>query len=168
MSDIREQTAGEIMQKGVVIAKPDQALVEVERILVENHVTGLPVVEQGRLVGIVSRSDIARARVLTEALDSQVTDEMNWDETQADGFKHVVPPAFHGFGQRLEQMKAKDVMRTQVVTCTAAAKVKEVATQMVRNHIHRVVVVEGERLVGIVSSLDLVGLIAGVKPTVKR
>ena len=51
-------------------------------------------------------------------------------------------------------------MHDQVVTCRPDASVVEIAAEMVRHHIHRVIVVEGDRPVGIVSSLDIVKLVA--------
>jgi CBS domain-containing protein len=51
-------------------------------------------------------------------------------------------------------------MHDQVVTCTAATPVSKVAEMLVRQHVHRVIVVEGEQPVGIISSLDVVKLVA--------
>ena len=46
-----------------------------------------------------------------------------------------------------------------VVTCTPGTSVEEIGAKMVRHHIHRVVVVDNDRPVGIVGSLDLVKLL---------
>jgi CBS domain-containing protein len=54
------QTVGEIMTRGVISVTPDTNLEDVSRILVHEHIKRLPVLEQGRLVGIVSRADLVR------------------------------------------------------------------------------------------------------------
>lgn len=54
------QTVGEIMTRGVISITPDTDLEEVRHILVNERIKRLPVLEQGRLVGIVSRADLVR------------------------------------------------------------------------------------------------------------
>ena len=54
------QTVGEIMTRGVVSVTPDTDLEEVGHILVNERIKRLPVLDQGRLVGIVSRADLVR------------------------------------------------------------------------------------------------------------
>ena len=150
--------AGQIMIKALICVGPQQCLRELELLLIEHRIGGVPVVDEGRLVGVVSRSDIARVQVLMNSLDGQVTDELRWDD-QADGFQHNERAEFQGFRQILDRLKVKDAMHDQVVTCTPATLVAEVAESMVRQHTHRVIVVEGDRPVGIISSLDLVSLL---------
>jgi CBS domain-containing protein len=150
------------MQAASVRVRSDERLETVERILVEQRLTGLPVVDDGRLVGVISRSDVARVHVLADALDGQIAEELHWDETQADGFKHDDGEKFLGFKQRLEKLRVKDVMRSQVVTCPRDTPIAEVAALLVRHHIHRVFVVDGDKPLGVINSLDLVGLLATV------
>ncbi len=151
--------AGQIMTKALICAGPRQDLIELESLLVEHRISGAPVVEHGRLVGVVSRGDIARVQVLMNSLDAQVTDELRWGD-QADGFQHNERAEFQGFRQMLGKLKVKDAMYDQVATCTPGAPVSEVAEAMVRQHVHRIIVVEGDRPLGIISSLDLVKLLA--------
>ena len=53
-------TAGEIMTQGVVTAAPDQDIRDAARIMLANKYGCLPVVEDSRLVGIVTESDFVR------------------------------------------------------------------------------------------------------------
>jgi len=153
------ELAEAIMTRSLVCVHPDQELIEVEQLLIRNHISGAPVVEGERLVGVISRSDIARVEVLMKSLDGQVSDALNWD-VQADGFQHSDGQDFQGFRQELGKLHVKDAMHDQVVTCGPKTPVAEVAEQMIRGHIHRVIVVDGTRPVGIVSSLDIVRLVA--------
>lgn len=54
------QTVGDIMTRGVISITPDTDLEEVRLILVNERIKRLPVLDQGRLVGIVSRADLVR------------------------------------------------------------------------------------------------------------
>lgn len=54
------QTVGEIMTRGVISITPDTDLEEVRHILVNERIKRLPVLEQGRLMGIVSRADLVK------------------------------------------------------------------------------------------------------------
>lgn len=155
--------AQDIMTKTLVCAHPEQPLGELELVLIEHRISGAPVVDHGRLVGVISRSDIARVEVLMESLDGLVSDQMRWD-AQADGFQHPVRPAYHGFRGRLENLAVRDAMHDQVITCQPTTAVPEVAAEMVRHHVHRVIVVDGDQAVGVISSLDIVRLVAAAQP----
>jgi CBS domain-containing protein len=53
-------TAGEIASQGVITVEPDQDLEEALQLMARHQVRRLPVVENGRLVGIVAQADVAR------------------------------------------------------------------------------------------------------------
>lgn len=161
--DIQNTLAQDIMTKTLVSAHPEQPLGELELSLIEHRISGAPVVDHGRLVGVISRSDIARVEVLMESLDGLVSDQMRWD-AQADGFQHPVRPAYHGFRGRLENLAVRDAMHDQVITCQPHTPAGEIAAEMIRHHIHRVIVVEADQPVGVISSLDIVRLVAAAHP----
>ena len=54
---------GDIMTRNVVTVGPDTDLAEVARTMLERKIGGLPVLEQGRLVGIITESDIFKCFV---------------------------------------------------------------------------------------------------------
>lgn len=151
--------AQDIMRRDLITAEPGQSLAELRHLLIESHVSGVPVVDSGRLVGIVSRSDLVRVEELVEALDDEVAGEQ-WHERETDGFSHSRREGFAGFRRRLSELKVKDAMRAQVLTCSPDTPVREVAAEMVRHHVHRIVVVDGQKPVGIVSTLDITALVA--------
>lgn len=57
----KETTVSEIMTRQVIVGKPDMELVEATRLMFENNVKKLPIVEGNRLIGLVTLTDIARA-----------------------------------------------------------------------------------------------------------
>lgn len=157
--------ARDIMHRDLIKAHPDQSLAELRHLLIESHISGAPVVDDtGRLAGIVSRSDLVRVEELVESLDEQVSGLEDWLDNQADGFRHSAPQEFHGFVKRLKDLRVKDVMRGQVLTCAPDAPAPQLADEMVRHHVHRIIVVEDGRPIGIVSSLDMTALVAGNAP----
>ena len=54
------QTVGDIMTRGVISVTPDTDLDEVSHLLVHERIKRLPVLDQGKLVGIVSRADLVK------------------------------------------------------------------------------------------------------------
>lgn len=162
MPSFANLVARDVMCRDLITAHPGQTLAELRHLLIGSRISGVPVVEQGRLIGIVSRSDLVRVEELVESLDAEVSEEV-WLEHQADGFKHSAPQGFGGFRRRLSELKVKDAMRAQVLTCSPDAPVSQVAAEMIRHHVHRIVVVEGDKPVGIVSALDIAALVAGAE-----
>ena len=160
MNSSQTRNAGDVMRRSLVFVRPDQKLIEAERLLVDHHITGMPVIEGNKLVGMLSRSDLTRARVLADALDGQIRDELHWDETQADGFRHTDPERFEGFAERYGSLRVREVMRSQVVTCDVSTTIAKVAQLLLQHHIHRIIVVQADKPVGIISSLDLEKLLA--------
>ena len=160
MIDFQKTLARDIMQRELITADPDQSLTEVRHLLIDSLISGAPVVSEGRLVGMVSRSDLVRVEELVEALDGEISQEQLGMQ-QIDGFRHSSAEGFAGFKKRLSQLRVKDAMRAQVLTCTPDTPIQEVASEMVRHHVHRIVVVEGAKPVGIVSALDVAALVAG-------
>jgi CBS domain-containing protein len=149
------------MRSDLITAEPGQSLAELRHLLIESHISGVPVVDRGRLVGIVSRSDLVRVEELVEALDSEVSEE-SLMENHTDGFHHSDRESFQGFRRRLSGLKVKDAMRTQVLMCAPETPVTQVAAEMVKHRVHRIVVVDGEKPVGIVSTLDIAALVAKI------
>lgn len=158
--DFDQIRARDVMQSELITADPEQSLAEVRHLLFESHISGAPVVSEGRLIGMVSRSDLVRVEELVEALDGEISQEQQWVQ-QTDGFRHSNVEGFRGFQKRLGQLRVKDAMRAQVLTCSPDTPIREVAAEMVRQHVHRIVVVEGRAPVGIVSALDIAALVAG-------
>ena len=54
------KTVGDIMTRGVITVAPDTDLEDASHILVHERIKRLPVLEQGRVVGIISRGDVVK------------------------------------------------------------------------------------------------------------
>src|SRR5579864_7318895 len=86
------QTVGEIMSRGVISVTPHTDLEEVSHILVNERIKRLPVLDQGRLVGIVSRADLVREVALSwmcSVCGEVVRSEQQPERCPRCGTKHV-------------------------------------------------------------------------------
>lgn len=63
------------------------------------------------------------------------------------------------FEDRLSELRAEDFTTTDVVSVPPDATVAEIARVMGRNRVHRVCVVDGDRLAGSISAFDLVAVL---------
>jgi CBS domain-containing protein len=98
----------------------------------------LPVVEEGRLVGMLTQRDLFHAALSTA---------LNFGEKAQKEF--------------LKTVVVKDVMTDEVLTIDPGADVKEAARRMIEHKIGCLPVVENGKLVGIVSETDLLRVVAG-------
>ncbi len=150
----------EVMKRNVKTISPEVGLPELEREFIAQGVSGFPVLDQGRLVGIVSRSDVVR-QLTVEHEAAALTSDFYRDET---GF-HEVPletmeQLADRVGERIEQLRVQDVMSRQLFKVAPDQPLRFVAQTLVDNHIHRVLVTDGDQLLGLVTALDLVRLVA--------
>ncbi len=103
-----------------------------ESIMNLGRVRHRPVVDDGKVVGIVSQRDMLRSALITSL----------------------------GFGRKttgalIKTIKIKEVMTSKVIAISPDASIKEAARQMIDKKIGCVPVVEGDRLVGIVTETDM-------------
>ena len=73
---IRAETVGDAMTAPPVEISPKRPVHEAARLMVSENVNRLPVVERGKLVGIVTRADIVRAFTRS---DAELVDEIRGD-----------------------------------------------------------------------------------------
>jgi CBS domain-containing protein len=154
------RTARDLMHADVRAVSPEMTLPELERHFFREGVTGFPVVEDDRLLGIVSRSDIVRQLCVEQTLAETASDyyrEVGGIETSGIESLEAIGQRV---GARVEKLRVRDVMIDATISAAPDQPLYEVARTLVRHHIHRLPVVEGEKLVGIITSLDLVRLFA--------
>jgi CBS domain-containing protein/anti-sigma regulatory factor (Ser/Thr protein kinase) len=72
---VYEVTVGEVMALKMVSAGPDQTMAELRLILRDNRISGTPVVENGKLVGMVSIEDLINA-LYDNAVDAPIRQRM--------------------------------------------------------------------------------------------
>lgn len=136
-------SVSDVMTKNVSAVKKDADIHEVSRLLSENRISGLPVVDnENHVIGIVTEAD-----VLSMA-------GMKHGHTFKDIVRHIL-------GEPLPERKAgnkvEDVMTSPAITTKPDGDIREVAKILDERRIKRLPVVdEGNKLIGIISRADIV------------
>lgn len=144
-----DQTARDIMTTDPVTVGRDLSVTDAARLMVERRIGALPVLDGEKLVGIVTEGDLIMRDVKVEFPTYLHL---------LDGFI-MYPPATARFETELKKAvgaTVDDVMTPDPVTVQADTPVADVATLMVDRDVSRVPVLDGDRLVGIVSKSDIV------------
>lgn len=131
----------DLMTTDPVTTTPDASLKEAARLMMSNQVSGLPVVDGGRLVGIVTEGDYLRREA---------------DREQP--YRLSLLEALFGNGDgEPEVEKVSDVMTTKVHTIDADATISEAARVMAKRGVKRLPVVDEDgSLIGVISRADIV------------
>jgi CBS domain-containing protein len=145
------------MSTDLVTVHPDMTLREAAKVLAKAKVSGAPVLDvDGRVYGVISITDVVRH--------------------QAKQAKRGPAMGFYALGdfglldtsllepELLNSTPVARVMSTRAVTIAPNASLLQAADLMSREGIHRVLVVEEEKLLGIVSSMDILRALAGRGP----
>jgi len=144
-----ELTARDIMTPDPLTVTGDLSVTDAARMMVDNRVGALPVLEGTELVGIVTEGDLIMRDVKVEFPTYLHL---------LDGFI-MYPPATARFESELKKAvgaTVADVMSSDPVIVEADTSVGDLATLMVDRDVSRVPVLDGGKLVGIVSKSDIV------------
>lgn len=144
--------AHEIMTRNVVTIAPDASIHDAAKLMIDHHVSGLPVVNaDGKLIGIVTERDFLRRQEIgTEVKRPRWLEFLRGPGRQAVDFV------------REAGRKVHEIMTPDVLSVVPDAELADIVEIMERHRIKRVPVVEGDRLVGIVSRHNFVVAIANV------
>jgi len=154
--DIRGLRARDIMKTDVIKAHPDMTIADLARLLQEKHITGVPVVDRtNRLVGVVSQTDIIRFYATYPRNSKDVHPYFKGDVK--DRKLEEPAAAAADFGDR----KVEEIMTQETFAFNEMANVTEIAVEMIRLHMHRVIIVDEDMsLSGVITTMDFVRLIS--------
>jgi CBS domain-containing protein len=145
--------ARDIMSEPVITVTPTTPITEIARVLLDNRISGCPVVDvTGTLRGIISRANLldyalgVEGGALTPILRFLVPGGIAVDVDEAYTEEAEVST---------EAPDAQEIMTQDVVWVTPEAPLAVVAGCMSQERIHRVPVMDGGKVVGIITSLDL-------------
>lgn len=126
---------GDLMQTSVKTVGPDAAVYDAVVTLTDSHISALPVVDGlGRMVGVISNTDILTSEA--EAADAAAREAL------------------------FEETVVRDLMTMRPLTIGPDAEVTEAAREMLYADVHRLFVTEGDRVVGVISTTDVVRAVA--------
>jgi CBS domain-containing protein len=142
--------AADIMTRNILSVGPDTPIAKAIALMLDNHVSGLPVIDEvGQLVGIVTEGDLLRR-----------------GETGTERHRPRWVEILMGPGRlaseyiRTHGRKIGEIMTRELVSVAPQTRLDEIVHLMERHHIKRVPVLEGEKLVGIVSRADFLRMLA--------
>lgn len=135
----------DLMTADVVTVRPTTPIKDAARLLVEHRISGMPVVDGGRVVGVISEGDLIVKEHGADPVERRPLARIFGDspETRAQLAKIVA-------------LTAGDAMTAPAITISADALVAEAAATMMRRGVNRLPVVDGDELVGVVSRADIV------------
>lgn len=141
------KTVGEVMRKGIPAVTSEDTVRKAAKLMRENHIGGLPVVENGQVVGILTDGDILSAFYLN--VSSFSYEEKAGDHNGGSAFANRLKE-FHG-------LKVNELMTSRPRCIGEKAGVDEAAGLIKRFRIKRLIVTNDRgEYTGIVERLDVV------------
>lgn len=143
--------ARQIMTKNVMTVTPETSILDAATMMLRCHVSGLPVLDDGVLVGIVSQSDfLRRSEIGTQRRRPRWLQFLIGPEGLAADFVHE-----HG-------RKIEDVMTRDPVFAQEDTPLDELVHLMEKHDVHRLPIMRGKTLVGIVTRSNLLQAVASI------
>lgn len=124
---------GERMKTEVILVSPSDSVRTAWALLREHQIRHLPVVKDGRLVGIITDRDIRLVFPSAVTVSQRAQDPID----------------------ALEKVPVEEIMAKQVVTVTSEALIADAARLLLERRIGGLPVVKGEHLVGIITKDDI-------------
>lgn len=163
----RELIAADIMQRDVVTTSPTASLREAMTLMLENSVSGLPVVDhKDRCVGVISATDVLR-------LEQERLEEAGGEAEELGSYFDDDTQRWHTLRMTralddVPDMSVGEVMSRDLVSVRLDSPLSMVAALMVDRGIHRVLVLDEKRFLhGIISASDFVKLHARSESTTR-
>jgi len=167
MTQIAKMKAKEIMRTDVARLEASAPVTDAIRMLEDLEITGAPVVDAaGRIVGVLSARDVTRSehvsagRLAPQRGEFSMSSPLEEEEDEEAGEDLILAKEDFSPGMLNEDTVA-DWMNTNVVTVDPEDSLKTVCRRMLAEHVHRVIVAKQQKLEGIITSFDLVRLVAG-------
>lgn len=142
MANYFDRPVSEYMSRMLETAEADTPVERVASILHARGISGVPVLRDGRLVGVLTRTDLVQLGAFQAG-------------------RRWTSPAMP-----LPHRRAWEVMTPDPRTITSTTTLREAAKIMSEHAIHRLFVVDDDRLVGLISTLDITAAVADAKVTV--
>ncbi len=154
--------ASDLMTTKVVTLTPEMDLLQMDTVLYKRGVSGAPVLEAGRLVGVASQGDIVRAlwEGHHEAREQAPTYYDSLYPIPLSAVEKMVNESTR-IGERLTKLHVRDIMTADPLVVGPDATLEHVVDRMIEDQIHRLPVVDEDNgeLLGLISTLDIVAAI---------
>lgn len=151
-TSIMDMLADEVMSKDPTCVELWNDVRRLAAIFDADGISGAPVIDrQGRLVGVVSKTDLLhRWLERSDDYDPRFLFEMMPED--GDGAELIDPEA--------EAPRVEDFMTEDPITAAPDDTLGTVAKRMAEASVHRLIIVDDEAPVGVITSMDIVRLLA--------
>ena len=158
----RPLCASDVMNPEVLTVRERMTVHDLAEFLIDNEISGAPVVDDdGKLVGVVSLVDIVAASSEDVGFD---TDDRQPDFYLRDLAESFSEEEIKDLQVERQEHRVAEIMTPSVYAVSEDASISEVASTMLRGHLHRILVTREDALVGIISTSDLLGLLVDETP----
>ncbi len=158
---MKQRQAKDIMNPGLLVVREGMSVEDLAVFFTENEISGAPVIAHaGSLVGVVSLSDLARSVTASGNVAPDRSDPDYFVRGWEDRYN---PEDLKQLRIVAEEVTVRDLMSTVVHCIAENTSVAECARRMLSGHLHRVLVTRGDRLLGIITTFDLLRLVAEVE-----
>ncbi|MDO9574671.1 MAG: CBS domain-containing protein [Candidatus Contubernalis sp.] len=142
--------AQDIMKKNVITVKESDTVQDVAKVLLENGIGGVPVVnDDERVIGIITEGDL-----IYQGKKFKIP---AFVEILGGVFYFNNPSKFEKDLKKMVATKAADIMSTKIISVEEDTLLEDIATIMVEKEINRVPVLNSQKkLVGIISRQDII------------
>lgn len=163
---VLDRSVRDIMETDVVTVRPDLPIKNVIEVLEENGITGAPVVDsEENVVGVVSSTDVMRLAAREEeesgarAAGAETDDESDYFYTGGAG--RFLPALPAGLPKtRIGTKPVREIMTRATFSVRPDASLPEAARFLQQAGIHRALVFDGGRLLGLVTTMGIVAAVA--------
>ena len=154
------------MTKNPVVCTAETPLRDAVGLFRKHHIGGLPVMEGGEVIGMLTESDLISLleseRISDdlwlpspfEIIEIPIREYVNWEKT-----KHAL--------RNIGDMPAKKVMTHHVITATEDMEVGAAASLMLKEGVTRLPVMQGKKLTGILTRADIINAVGASHPDTK-
>ena len=144
----------DVMNSDVVSCKPDDEISSAAQLLKEHNISGLPVVAEGKVVGIVTETDVLKLLEVPEhgglwlpspfeVIEIPIRELINWEDT-----KHMLTD--------IGSKPIKDIMESRVYTISADNSIEDASSMMIKHKVNRLPVIDNGTIVGIITRGDII------------
>ena len=136
-----QASVAKIMTTPLHTAGPNDPVLVLDEIFRENRIHHVPVVEEGNVVGIISKSDFLYLL-------------RGFTQNSVDRFRETA---------KLRAFKVHEIMQDEVVTIEQDATIQKAVAILAENRFRCLPVTDGKTLVGIVTTHDIIDMVNGTK-----
>lgn len=151
----------DLMAMDVVTTTPDATLKEVDELFNIHAISGAPVLDDGQLIGVISQSDVIRVLYDEQVAASDISQYLLSPFPIALPSLAEISRQRSQIADRMVSTLVKEAMTGVPVSVAPNDDISAAAQAMVDARVHRVLVVRDGELVGLLSALDLAGLLVG-------